>query len=394
MKRLIGLAGLLMTLSAAAQAGNYLFVWGMETRDPSKAMPAPDTMGRDFLAVFDVGSASRDFGKLIAMLPVGTKAQMAHHVNYEMPADGRLFASDYMSGEGYVFDLEQPGAPKLLSGFSAAGPYTHAHSFARLPNGNTLATYQFKGEPDAAAGALVELDRAGKLVRAGDASDAADPFIRPYSLVAVPALDRVVTTSAPMMASELASHVIQVWRLSDLKLIKSIVLPRPARFADAVAKNAAEPRLLEDGKTVMVVTSGCGLYRIADLAGANPGAQFVYDFGYRSCGVPVVAGRYWIQTAMSGHSLISVDVGDVSRVKEAGRLALADDELPHWVSKEPGGNRIVITGFGSLATTALFATVDPKSGALTQDPRRIGFDRQWPDGWNGPAMPHGALFSR
>ena len=394
MKRLLGLAGLLVALSASARAGDYLYVWGMETRDPSKAMPAPETMGRDFLAVFDVRSFSRDFGKLIAMLPVGTKAQMAHHINYEMPRDGRLFASDYMSGEGYVFDLEKPGSPKLLSDFSAAGPYTHAHSFARLPSGNTLATYQFKGQPDVAAGALVELDPAGRLVRASDASDAADSFIRPYSLVAVPALDRVVTTSAPMMATDKASHVIQIWRLSDLKLIKSVVLPRPERFADAVAKNAAEPRLLDDGKTVLVVTSGCGLYRITDLAGANPDAQFVYDFGYRSCGVPAVAGRYWIQTAMSGHSLISVDIGDLSRVREAGRLTLADDELPHWVSKEPGGNRIVITGFGSLATYALFAKIDPRSGALTPVPRRIDFNRQWPDGWNGPAMPHGALFSR
>src|SRR5690348_17732650 len=47
----------------------------------------------------------RHFGRLVAMLPVGTRGQMAHHTNYEMPRDGRLFASDYMSGEGYVLDL-------------------------------------------------------------------------------------------------------------------------------------------------------------------------------------------------------------------------------------------------------------------------------------------------
>ena len=63
--------------------------------------------------------------------------------------------------------------------------------------------------------------------------------------------------------------------------------------------------MLEDGKAVLVVTSGCELYRITDLAGENPAAQFVYDFGYRSCGVPAVAGRYWIQTGMSGHSVPS-----------------------------------------------------------------------------------------
>lgn len=393
MKRLLGLASLLIAFSASARAGDYLYVWGMETRDASKAIPAPETMGRDFLAVFDVRSSSSHFGKLIAMLPVGTKAQMAHHTNYEMPADGRLFASDYMAGEGYVFDLKEPGSPKLVGGFSAAGPYTHAHSFARLPNGNTLATYQFKGQPDVAAGALVELDPAGQLVRARDASDAADSFIRPYSVVAVPALDRVVTTSAPMMPTDKASHVMQVWRLSDLKLIKSIILPRPARFAEAIAKNAYEPRLLEDGKTVLVLTSGCGLYEVTSLAGNDPGARFLHDFGYRACGVPAVAGRYWIQPT-SGHSLITLDIGNLSRVKEVGNLALDDDALPHWVSKEPSGNRIVITGFGSLATHALFAEIDPKTGALTLEPREIDFDRKWPDGWNGPAMPHGALFSR
>ena len=394
MRKWIAVASALLSVSTSGRAGDYLYVWGMETRDPAHAMPAPSTMGRDFIAVFYVRPNSADFGKLLAMLPVGTKAQMAHHTNYDMPADGRLFASDYMAGEGYVFDLNEPARPKLVAQFADAGPYTHAHSFARLPDGHTLATYQFKGQPDVAAGALVELDSTGRFVRASDASDSAvEPFIRPYSVLAVPKLDRVVTTSDSMLPTDKSSHVVQIWRLSDLKLIKSVVLPRPARFADAVSKNAAEARLLADGETVVVVTSGCGLYRITDLASANPAAQFVYDFGYRSCGVPTVMGRYWIQTAMSGHSLVSVDVSDLSKAKEASRLTLEDDALPHWVSSERGGKRIVITGFGSLATHALFATVDPETGALTMDSHRIDFDRQWPDGWKGPAMPHGSLFS-
>lgn len=195
-----------------------------------------------------------------------------------------------------------------------------------------------------------------------------------------------------MMPTDKASHVIQIWRLSDLKLIKSIILPRPPRFADAIAKNAYEPRLLQDGKTVLVLTSGCGLYQVMNLDGDHPGARFLYDFGYRACGVPAIAGRYWIQPT-SAHSLVSLDISDLSKVKEAGRLALDNDALPHWVSNETAGNRIVITGFGSLATHALFARVDPKTGALTWYPQYIDFDRHWPDGWNGPAMPHGALFS-
>lgn len=394
MRKSITLALALLTMSASVRASDYLYVWGMETHDPSKPMPAPDTMGRDFIAVFNVRSGSADFGKLIAMLPVGTKAQMAHHTNYEMPTDGRLFASDYMSGDGFVFDLREPLHPKLVAHFADAGPYTHAHSFDRLANGHTLATYQFKGKPDVAAGALVELDGSGHVVRASDASDPnVDPFIRPYSVVAVPKLDRVVTTSASMLPTDKSSHVVQVWRLSDLKLLKTVVLPQPPHYGDIVAKSASEARLLQDGRTVLVVTSTCGLYKINDLATTDPQAEFVYDFGYRSCSVPTVVGRYWIQTATSGHSLVSLDVRNASHPTEAGHLALNGDLLPHWVAHEPGGNRIVVTGFGSLATHAIFATIDPKTGRLSLDPRRIDFDRRWPDGWIGTAMPHGSLFS-
>jgi hypothetical protein len=393
MRRRIALALILLFAPATASASSYLYVWGMETHDPSTAMPPASSMGRDFLAVFDVRPKSRRFGKLVAMLPVGTKGQMAHHANYELPHDGRLFASDYMSGDGFVFDLNNPKQPKLVASFANAGPYTHAHSFVRLANGHTLATYQFRGEPDVAPGALVELDETGRVVRASDASDAhVESFIRPYSLVALPRIDRVVTTSASMLPTDQSTHVVQLWRLSDLKLLKTTALSRPARFADAVAKSASEPRLLSDGRTVLVVTAGCGLYQLTGLEGDQPQSHLVYDFGYRSCGVPTVVGRYWIQTSFTGHALISLDVSRPSHPVEVGRVSLKPDELPHWIAREPGGNRIVITGFGALATRALFATVNPRTGALRLDRRQIDFDRRWPDGWNGPAMPHAALF--
>lgn len=382
-----------LALAAPATAGNHLYVWAMETRDPSTGMPPMASMGRDFLAVFNVRSGSADFGKLIAMLPVGTGARMAHHANYEMPADGRIFASDFMTGKGYVFDVHTPAQPKLVATFADAGPYTHSHSFDRLPNGDTLATFQFKGEPDVAAGALVELDRNGRVVRSSGAADVdIEPFIRPYSLVALPKIDRVVTTSASMLPTDKTTHVIQLWRLSDLKLLNTVRLDRPARFADAIAKSASEPRLLNDGKTVMVVTAGCGLYQLTGVDGAMPQAHYVHDFGFRACGVPTVVGHFWIQTGMSGHEVVSLDVSDPAHPREVGRIVLKDDELPHWIGREPRGNRLVITGYGAMSTKVLFARIDPKSGSLTLDRQRIDFVRSWPDHWNGPAMPHAALF--
>lgn len=392
-ERAVFAAALLMTASPLP-ASPYLFVWAMETHEPTMPMPPASSMGRDFLAVFDVGARSNYFGKLVAMLPVGKQAQMAHHINYAMPADGRLFASDYMSAQDYIFDLSDSIHPRLVGTFADAGPFNHAHSFERLPNGHTLATYQFKGAPDREAGALVELDERGQVIRASDAADpGVETFIRPYSALALPQIDRVVTTSADMLPSTQSSHVIQIWRLSDLKLLKTVRLPQAPHYADAVSRGAAEARVLNDGKTVLVVTGTCGLFRLNGLDGPNPSAEFVYDFGYRMCGVPVVVGRYWVQTTISGHNLTSLDVSDSGKPREAGHLMLKNDELPHWIASEPGGNRLVITGFGSLATSAIFASIDAKTGALRLDPRRISFDRQWPDGWNGAAMPHGAVFS-
>jgi hypothetical protein len=373
-----------------AGGSRYLFAWCMETT------PAAKRFGRDFIAVFDIASDSKSFGRLVAMLPVGTQALMAHHTNYEMPANGMLFANDFMAGQSFVFDLRDPSQPHLVAQFGAAGPYTYPHSFATLDNGNVIATYQTKGSGDKVAGAVVELDDKGRVIRTSDASDPkADSFIRPYSLQVVPKLNRVVTSSSDMNLNVASSHVVQIWRLSDLKLIKSVVLPPgPRRWQKSVGTNSAEPRLLTDGVTVLVGTFTCGLYRINGLAGMNPTAQLVYDFGDRVCAIPVVAAHYWVEAIMSSHSVVSLDVSNPSQPFEVGHLAFGGNDIPHWVALEPSGNRIVVTGMGEMATRAYFATIDPQTGALTLDPRSISFARTWPDGWNGTAVPHGAVFSR
>jgi len=142
-----------------------------------------------------------------------------------------------------------------------------------------------------------------------------------------------------------------------------------------------------------VKTGHCGLYRLTALAGTNPAAQFVSAFGYRfGAGVPVVIGHYWIESSMSGHCITALDVRDPSHPIEVSRLWLGAGAFPHWLSREPGGNRIVITGQGSLKNLISFASIDTRTGALKLDRRTISFTRRWPDGWNGAAIPHAALF--
>ncbi|HEY2395636.1 MAG TPA: hypothetical protein VGH81_06640 [Rudaea sp.] len=61
-------------------------------------------------------------------------------------------------------------------------------------------------------------------------------------------------------------------------------------------------------------------------------------------------------------------------------LRIGFAEAAHWIAHEPGGNRLVITGYGWLTTHVLFATIDTSSGALTPGAREIDFDLKWSDG--------------
>jgi hypothetical protein len=379
---------LLVVGSAPAAHERYLVTWAME----SKTYP-PSGDGHDFLAVYDIGDGA-NFGKLVGFSPTPTHSQMAHHVNCAMPANHLLFANDFMAAQSYVFDVSDPRKLVISAAFTSAGPYNHPHTFAYLSNGDVLGAYQLKGTGD--TGGLVELDTTGRTIRSSSAAaPQIDPYIRPYSVLVVESLDRVVTTSAamPPVVTEGPSHVVQVWRLSDLKLLKTIDLPKPPTFKGVAAQDSDEALLLDDGKTVLVKTSRCGLFQLTGLAGTDAKASYVYDFGGRLCsGVPVLAGKYWIQSTMSSHELTALDVRDPSHPFEVSHLYLGPNAIPHWIAIEPGTGNLVITGYGSLLNDISFASVDLHTGALTLDPRRIVLNRVWPDGWSGPAIPHGTVF--
>lgn len=387
--------------TAAPVHSNYLFVWAMEAKRPqasTQALMSPDLaawrnnrgLGKDFLAVFDVRPGP-SFGHLVAMLPVGNAA-MIHHTSYAEPPDDVLYANDWIANHTYVFDLGNPTHPRLVRKFGSVHGYSYPHSFVHLANGNTLATFQYSGGFNRAAGGLVEFDPQGRMVKTASAAVPGHPDIRPYSVAIVEKLDRVVTGSADMMGAQV-SHVAQVWRLSDLKLIATMPLPpQPDWFYDTAA-DSSEPRVLADGKTVVVPTFNCGLFLLRKPASEHPTLQHIYDFGYRTCEVPVVAGDYLAETMQSGHAIVSLDMRDPERPREVSRILLPPDEYPHWLALEPGGDRLVITGYGALGTRVRFATIDRLTGKLTLQPESIDFTRAWPDGWQGSAIPHGAVFS-
>ena len=201
-----------MATKRESVGSTHLFVWAWDV----------DSAAGDFLATVDVDRSSATYGQVVSTLPTPA-GRGAHHTEYEM-STSQLFANSFETGRTSVFDLSNPVHPRLLGDFGDAGPYTHPHSFARTPSGTVLATYQGLAADHNASGGLVELDDRGRMLRATSAADRLDPDIRPYSLVAIPQLDRVLTTSADMHG-ERVGRSVQVWRLSDLALLHTVLLP-------------------------------------------------------------------------------------------------------------------------------------------------------------------------
>ena len=398
MKRLAALLALLLVSASAPPApspdSDYLFVWTMDA----------DFAQSDFLAVVDLNRNSPTFANVVATAPTGVKNGFSHHSEHQMPAGGILFANGFGAGQTWLFDLKRPRTPKIRASFTDAGAMMHPHSFVRLPSNNVLATFQMTGHANDAPGGLAEIDNDGKIVRTSPLTGLPkDEFVRPYSLAVVPALDRIVTTSSDMHEKGIA-RTVQIWRLSDLKYLSTVILPPGPR--DKVNLDPAEPRLLADGKTVMVSTFNCGLFLLDGIDGAAPSARLVHDFvGPGYCAIPVVAGHYWVQTDPGLPGLVSLDIADPARPRVVDRLVLSKDEQPHWISLAPDGRRIIISGGDkALKARLLMATIDPNTGKLSLDPTfrpkgaalpGIDFDRaRWPHGDSGKAIPHGAVFSR
>src|SRR2546425_3155674 len=196
--------------SGYAQSNSYLFVWAGDDAKKSS----------DFLAVLDADSKSSHYGQVVASVAVPGPSGTPHHTELEMPDGGFLLANAFESGRTVLFDLRQPLHPSLATSFGDLDGYMHPHTYVRLANGRVLATFQYHGahEPKSDGGGLVEFDERGHLIRSGSAMDAAakGELIRPYSLVVIPALDRVVSTNTSMHADR-DTRTVQVWRLSDRK---------------------------------------------------------------------------------------------------------------------------------------------------------------------------------
>lgn len=370
-------------------AADYLYLW----------TASADTTRPDFLAVLDVTEDSARYGRLVTTLPVPGLRNLPHHTEHEMPADRQLFANGFDAGRTFIFDLSDPPRPRLAGQFGDVEGYSHPHSFLRLPGGNVLATFQMRHEAGAMRpGGLVELTSAGEPVRSRSAdAPGLDPATRVYSAGIVPPLDRIVTTTTDMHGSAPASRQLQIWRLSDLTLLHTITLPDGP--AGDESQLTAEPRVLRDGRTVLVSTFACGLYLMEGLDGDAPAARLVASFPRKPrtyCAIPVVAGDFYLVTVPAWSALVSLDISDPAAPREVSRLTLGADDVPHWIALSPDHRRVVVTGYGAMKHRVVMATFDSATGRLALDQRfrnpgaaEPGFRMEG----EVAGIPHGAVFS-
>ena len=389
-------------ISPATQPGErpparYLFAWtGDEDRQDS-----------DFLAVIDLARDGDRYGTIVATLPIGEKGIWPHHTEMELGPSRTLFANGFAGNRSMLFDLHDPLHPKVIARFGGMAGFSFLHSFTRLPNGHVLATFQSHSADNVSPGGIAELDERGHLVRSRSVEDpTADQMtLRPYGISAIPALDRVVValtympvpTWHPLRSSIEHDHngnQVQVYRLSDLALIKTI------RLAENEGPN--EPRVLADGRTVLVNTGMCRLYEVTGLSGTDPALSLVHAEPVKGCGTPVVVGNYWIQANAPAHEVFSLDVSDVAHVRKVSSVMFDDRQRPHWVASD--GSRVVVTNepAPNAERRMWMLDLDRRTGALTLDSAfrdaaslrpGVAFDRMsWPHGATGNAVPHGTVF--
>jgi len=284
------------------------------------------------------------------------------------------------------------------------------HTFERLPNGNVLATMQAKGPGLEPPGGLAEFRDDGTPVRWASAANDVDPGARPYSLVILPDDDRIIVSCGRMarpanigVASDLdhAGFVMQLWRLSDLRLLKTVTLPVPPGARANIDRNPYEVRKTKAGE-ILLSTGAGGLYRISGLDPDVFRAELVFDFGAGAY-LPVIVDRYWIQAVSSLRRVVALDVSNARKPFEISRVQFDDRQAPHWLGLDERSNRIVVAnGNGDSEARLWMLRMDPMSGLLSfdstfHDPGNdrpgVSFEReQWPHGTTGRGVPHGSVF--
>ena len=406
----------------------YLAVWAGDA----------DRSNSDFLAILDADPTSATYGKVLRTYPVRSRGNEPHNVNVEPRGDRRLFAGGLLTNRTFVFDLRQPLAGRLVA-VDDAGPQRRLwgpHDFVSLPNGRVAVTCvdpaRYRGEPVelvTAAGGLLELTADGRPVREIPAPDPAARglIIAPAGAAAAPPLGRLVTTNrghgytALTRGEAMPGISVQIWRLEDLQLLKTVFLEAGARGEENLAPATA--RFLRREPLVYVNTAqGGALYASDSVQTPVPAFHLVYDFGADALGADAAVtpdDRWYVEALTGRNRLVTLDLADRWHPKLAAALRFDRDPDDANRARAGGPSALAMAADGTRVAVADYTMdvpgyqrdgdrrvyivrLDPGTGHLWFDEGfrdeltgEVGIDfnrARWPHGDTGPARPHGLAF--
>lgn len=405
---------LLRELEVASEDSPYLLVSAGDA----------DSADTDFLAVFDMRAGSPTFGEVISTMPTGMTNSLPHHTEYVLPPAGELlFVNAHHHEATLLVDVSSPKALRIAKTFQPPPPLRFPHDYTRTPTGTRLVGFLRSDGPSLDTtetetpgnyGGIAEYSARGDLMRTAMAGNAGGAPVRPYAFALLADIDRLVVTSAPMMETTWAD-VVQVYRYSDFRLLTTINLPpgklATGQIADGSQRAGFGPRILPDG-SVFFNSYGCTFYRLSDIGSSSPRLETFFALETPpplpepgsirgSCGIPVVYGHYWINPVGQLHTVIVLDIRDPSNPREVFRLPTPDTFNPHWLSRDPRSNRLVLGAELGGEEGFYILRFDDRSGTLAFDSTfksagPIGYlslsRQQWPHAESGPAWGHAALF--
>jgi hypothetical protein len=406
----------------------YLVVWAGDA----------DRNDSDFLAVISANPSSRKYGKVLATVPVRSRANEPQELNDTFRYDGRVFASGLLTNRVFTFDLRDPEAPKL-AGITELEDrrYWAPRGIASVGGGRVAVACSDRAhyiglarEITAAPGGLVQLDANGRIVREVSAGspESRGYVVAPSGAAIAPAARALVTTSSghgyasSAQGPPVPGIVVQLWKTSDLTLKRTVVLEAGPRGEENLGTGV--PRAMRKQPIVYVNTHEGGALYVSDSIGIDdPSFRLAFDFG---------AGSFPVGAAVTPNDRIYVTA--LSGRNQVAALSLADPLNPRLVStvrfdRDPDGKGtkpraggpggLAMASDGSRVAVADYTIdvpgyqrdgdhrvymlrLDDETGQLrfddsfrdeTTDEVGIDFNRaKWPHGATGPARPRGLLF--
>jgi len=403
----------------------------------------------DFLAVLDADPKSATRGEPLNTMSTGMKDSMPHHMEYTPPPAGEpLFVNAHHEEKSLLIDVSALPSLGISQIFDAPQPFRFPHDYYRTDSGTRLVGFlrgegvnleffeedkESEDQPfsgsicQARSGALeggshggiAEYSASGELLRTVSAEvETLDKAVRPYAFTLLPEADRFAVTSAPMTETSWA-EVLQIYRYSDFSLLHTLEMPTGDAVSVEKGWNAKATGFglhpLDDG-SVFVNSFECSLYHLTGIDTDAPNIEHVHTIKAgdaerppHACGIPVLVNNFWVQTVGKSNRVVVLDIRDPKNPQEVYRLETPGDFNPHWLSKDPRSNRLILGAELGGEKGFFVLRMDEQTGALDfdddfngQKPGRlfssvtrgyISLQREeWPHGKTGDAWGHAALF--